>query len=207
MGWRTVAARWLRGLSILPSFWTVLGPVPSAAHPEVVLTAVVVPVFDAAGRLGAIQEKWSFDYEYSALVGMQLDRNGDGVFDVDELLKTIGPGGILAWLTEKDYLTRVTVAGQTIAHTAAQSITVGVADARLVIEFTVSLTEPQVIARSADLELFDPDIYFGVEFDHSTVESPTAPAWCRIVPLRDESPDPAIDHAAGFRFRVAIDCG
>src|SRR5262245_11118885 len=100
---------------------------PAGAHPEVTVKATLAPEFDATRRLAAVHEKWVFDYFYSAMVGPLLDRNGDGVFDVQELVATLGAQGPLGWIVEQDYLTRLTIAGREVPHSQATAITVGVA--------------------------------------------------------------------------------
>jgi ABC-type uncharacterized transport system substrate-binding protein len=210
---RPVWASILAALGIL-SAWT-----PAAAHPHVWITALVEPQFDEAGRWTAVREKWAFDYDYSAIVGPQLDQDGDGAVDPTVL----ADGGALSWIISKDFLTRLTIAGREVARGQPTSLSIGVVGAKLLIEFTLPIAEPQVITLGAGVDVFDPEVYYDVAFDYPDIESPTAPRSC-VVDRRQQpnldptavmlirrlglSVDPAIlgDPATGFAVRVAIDC-
>jgi ABC-type uncharacterized transport system substrate-binding protein len=196
---------------------------PAAAHPHVWMTVTVAPKFDDAGRFTSVHEKWYFDYDYSLLIGSQLDANGDGAFSVEELIATISPGGLLGWIGEKNWLTLFTVAGQQVPRGGVSDISVGVVESKLVVEFTVALPEPQPIKLAAEVDVFDPEVYYDVQFDRPDIEAPTAPAACTIAarPKDDLDPfavmmikrlglpsDPKVlnDPAVGFSVRVMLNC-
>jgi len=205
----------LAGLSLLAAH--------AAAHPHVWFTVTVAPAFDDAGRLASVHEKWYFDYDYSILVGSQLDQNGDGVFSVDELVKTLTGDGVLAWILNKDFFTLLTVGGQRVGHGPAEQVSVGVISAKLVVEFTLPLADPQVPKQGAEIDVFDPEVYYDVQFDHPDVMVASAPPSCSIGPRPKDDLDPIAvmlirrlglpanpqvlnDPATGFTVRVEVNC-
>jgi ABC-type uncharacterized transport system substrate-binding protein len=213
----------LRSLAILAGLCIGGASAPAVAHPHVWFTVTVAPTFDDAHRLSSVHQKWYFDYDYSLLVGSQLDQNGDGTFSVDELIKTLTGDGALSWILNKDFFTLVTVGGQKVGHGPAQDVSVGVTDAKLVVEFTLPLAEPQVATLGAGIDVFDPEFYYDIEFDYPDVEAPTAPATCQVAVRERDNLDPVAimiirklgltadprvlsDPAAGYAVRVAIDC-
>jgi ABC-type uncharacterized transport system substrate-binding protein len=211
MDWRVLVG--------LAALGTATAATPVAAHPHVWITATVAPIFDEAGRWTAVREKWSFDYDYSAIVAPQLDQDGDGAVDAAVLAE----GGPLSWIIAKDFLTRLTVAGREVPHGQPQSLSIGVPAAKLIVEFTLPLVEPQVITLGAGVDVFDPEVYYDIVFDYPDIEAPTAPKSC-VVDRRQQpnldpmavmlirrlglTVDPTIlnDPATGFAVRVAIDC-
>lgn len=214
---------WLGWLTIAAASFAILSVCPAAAHPHVWMTVTVSPKFDEAGRFLSVREKWYFDYDYSSIVGSQLDQNSDGVFSVEELIATISPGGLLGWIGEKDWLTTLTVAGQKVANGPVTDISVGVADGRLVVAFTVALQEPQPAKLGAEIDVFDREVYYDVQFDNPDIEAPTAPASCRVAPRPKDDLDPVAvmiikklglkadaaainDPATGFSVRVTVNC-
>jgi ABC-type uncharacterized transport system substrate-binding protein len=213
----------LRSLAILAGLSLGGASTPVGAHPHVWFTVTVAPTFDDAQRLSAVHEKWYFDYDYSLLVGSQLDQNGDGTFSVDELIKTLTGDGVLSWILNKDFFTLLTVGGQKVGHGPAQDLSVGVADAKLVVEFTLPLAEPQVPAQGAEIDVFDPEVYYDVQFDHPDIVASTAPASCSVAARPKDNLDPIAvmlikrlglpaspqvlnDPATGFTVRVEISC-
>jgi ABC-type uncharacterized transport system substrate-binding protein len=196
---------------------------PAAAHPHVWMTVTVAPTFDADGRFASVHEKWFFDYDYSLLIGSQLDADGDGQFSVDELVATISPGGLLGWIGEKNWLTLLTVGGQQIPRGAVSNISVGVVESRLTVEFTLALPEPQPVKLGAEVDVFDPEVYYDVQFDRPDIEAPTAPASCTVAARPKDELDPFAvmmikrlglpsdpkvlnDPAVGFTVRVMLNC-
>jgi ABC-type uncharacterized transport system substrate-binding protein len=192
---------------------------PAAAHPHVWITVTVTPAFDDAGRWTSVHQKWSFDYDYSTLVGPELDKDGDGAVDVSVLAE----GGVLSWIISKDFLTRLTVAGREVRHGHPESLTIGVPAAKLVVEFTLPLAEPQVITLGAGVDVFDPEVYYDIVFDYPDIQAPTAPNSCVVDRRKQPNLDPMAvmlirrlgltvdptilnDPATGFAVRVAIDC-
>ena len=215
--------RLLGWLAALATVTGLAAATPATAHPHVWFTVTVSPAFDEAGRLASVHEKWYFDYDYSLLIGSQLDQNGDGVFSVDELIKTLTGDGPLAWILNKDFFTLLTVAGQKIDHGPAQDVSVGVTDAKLVVEFTLPLAAPQSATQGAEIDVFDPEVYYDVQFDHPDIIAPTTPASCTVGARPKDDLDPIAvmlikrlglpaspqvlnDPATGFTVRVEIAC-
>ncbi len=213
----------LGGLAIIAGLSALAVATPAAAHPHVWFTVTVAPTFDEASRLSSVHEKWYFDYDYSLLIGPQLDQNGDGTFSVDELVKTLTGDGVLSWVLNKDFFTLLTVGGQKVEHGPAQDVSVGVTESKLVVEFTLPLADPQVPTQGAEIDVFDPEVYYDVQFDHPDVVATTAPPSCTVGARPKDDLDPIAvmlikrlglpaspqvlnDPATGFTVRVEISC-
>ncbi|MFO1185623.1 MAG: DUF1007 family protein [Bauldia sp.] len=220
----TAAVRQIGVRAVLAAMLGAIAPAPVTAHPHVWFTVGVEPIFDSGGRLSSVHEKWLFDYDYSLIVGSQLDQNDDGVFSVEELLAVIGPNGILSWIIQKDYLTLLRIGGEKVAPGPAENISVGVIDSKLTVEFTLPLSARDAPRFEAEVDVFDPEVYYDVQFDRPAVIAPTAPARCSVgARAKDDldpvavmiikklglSADPRVlnDPALGFTVRVAIACG
>jgi ABC-type uncharacterized transport system substrate-binding protein len=149
-----------------------------SAHPDVWVNNRITVVFDGAGRLAEVGEKWAFDYAFSILAGKLIDANENGSFDVEELVAAISPSGLLGWLGQKDYLTRLTVAGLTIPHAQVPGLAIGIVDGKLTIEFAVPMDQPQPVPYGAGIDVFDETYYYG--FEYAPVQAVGAPASCRV---------------------------
>jgi ABC-type uncharacterized transport system substrate-binding protein len=212
-----------RWMTLLPLLAAGALATPAAAHPHVWMTVTVAPTFDTAGRLASVHEKWYFDYDYSLLIGGQLDANDDGQFSVEELVATISPGGLLGWIGEKNWLTLLTIAGKQVTNGPVTGISVGVVESKLVVEFDVALPEPQQAKEGAEIDIFDPEVYYDVQFDKPDVVPVAAPAACNVAPRPKDDLDPFAvmvikrlglpadpkimsDPAVGFNVRITISC-
>ena len=195
---------------------------PAAAHPHVFPLVKVTALFDDAGRFAGVHEKWSFDYDYSAIAKEQVDTDGSGSVDDAEMAKAWTEG--LGWVTYYDYFTRLTVAGHKVEHGPPQDVTPKFFAGKLYIDFTLPLAEPVPVTLGAGVDVFDGEFYYDFEFDYPDVDAVNAPPAC-VVDRRQQAnldpvavmlirklglpADPSIlnDPAAGYAVRVAIDCG
>jgi ABC-type uncharacterized transport system substrate-binding protein len=183
----------------------------------------VSPAFDERGRLASVREKWVFDYDYSTLIGPRLDQNGDGAFTGEELMSHLGEGGILSWILNANYFTRITLGGEPVEFGPAENLSVGVIEAALTVEFTLPLLDPPTIIGEAGVDVFDPDFYYDISFGSPGVEPANAPASCTVGRREGDNLDPVAvlllrrlglaanpavinDPAAGYTLRVAIEC-
>jgi ABC-type uncharacterized transport system substrate-binding protein len=214
MVFRSTARRFVLGAAVA-GFAALVGSGPAGAHPHAWIDATVAPIFDEAGRFTAVRETWWFDYEYSLVVSRLLDPDGDGRLSIDELVSAIGEGGVLSWIASGDYLTRATIAGREVPPGAAATITVGIADARLVVDFTLPLTEPQVVTRGAGVDVFDRDLTFGIRFAEPAIDGSTAPRACKVDRWWAPDADPLVPDAVAmerflqqhpYAVRVQIAC-
>jgi ABC-type uncharacterized transport system substrate-binding protein len=207
---------------IAASFLVAIGLArPALAHPHAWITATVAPTFDDGGRLASVREKWVFDYDYSTLVGPRLDQNGDGAFTGEELMGHLGEGGILAWILNANYFTRITMGDEAVEFGPAENFSVGVVEAALTVEFTLPLLDPKAVVGEAGVDVFDPDYYYDITFGSTDVEPVNAPTACIVRRRNADNLDPVAvlllrrlglaanpavinDPAAGYSVRVAI---
>jgi ABC-type uncharacterized transport system substrate-binding protein len=199
----------------------VLGAARAEAHPHVFVDATVAPVFDEAERFTAVHEKWAFDIAFTEGIGPDLDVNKDGVLSQSEIENAGGVGEL--WFIPYDYFTRITVAGRPVDRKAVEGFGVRIADARLVVEFTVPLSEPAVITLGAGIDVFDPEFYVDVEFADPGIDTASVPASCQAARRQTPNLDPVAamiirklglpadpsllsDPAAGYPVRIALDC-
>jgi ABC-type uncharacterized transport system substrate-binding protein len=184
---------------------------PAHAHPHAWITATIAPAFDSEGRLIAVREKWAFDRDYSAGIRGLVDPDGDGRLEPGELRAALSEGGFLSWLVVRTFFTRLTVAGREVGRGPPQDVALRVINAKLVLEFTLPLADPQRIS-AAGVDVFDADYTFAVEFDYPDIDRSAAPANCRIDRRWAPNVDPqnpaavASDPAEGYAVRVQIEC-
>jgi ABC-type uncharacterized transport system substrate-binding protein len=196
---------------------------PAAAHPHVFPLVKVTALFDDVGRFSGVHEKWSFDYDYSAIAKEQADTDASGSVDEAETAKAMTDGG-LGWIPYYDYFTRLTVAGRKVEHGPPQDVTPKFFAGKLYVEFTLPLVEPQPVTLGAGIDVFDGEFYYDFEFDYPDVDAVNSPPAC-IIDRRQQAnldpvavmlirklglpADPSVlnDPAAGYAVRVAIDCG
>jgi ABC-type uncharacterized transport system substrate-binding protein len=218
---RSLRLTWLRFLAASVAFAALTAP--AGAHPHVFPIVTVTALFDDAGRFSGVHEKWSFDYDYSDVVKQSSDDDRDGSVTPEELIKAMGQDGVLSWMPNANYFTRLTFAGRQIPHAQPKDIEAKLFAGKLIIEFTLPVAEPQVVTLGAGIDVFDPEFYYDIEFDYPDVEAPTAPAACEVARREKDNLDPVAvmlirklgltadpkmlsDPAAGYAVRVAIDC-
>jgi len=219
-----VASGWRRRFAVLAAAPVAAAALaaPALAHPHVFPLVKVTALFDDAGRFAGVHEKWSFDYDYSAIAKEQTDTDGNGSVDDAEMAKAWTEG--LAWVAHYDYFTRLTVAGRKVEHGPPQDVAPKFFAGKLYVEFTLPLAEPQPVTLGAGIDVFDGEFYYDFEFDYPDVDAENAPASCVVDRRQQDNLDPVAvmlirklglpadpsilnDPAAGYAVRVAIDCG
>lgn len=214
--WRKAAA----GLAL--AFSGALAPAPAAAHPHVFPLVRLTALFDGAGKLTGVRQKWSFDYDHSAVFKIEADTDRDGSVSAEELARATAD--YLGWIPRNDYFTRLTVAGRAVGHKGATDFRVRYFAGQLFVEFTLPLAEPADVERGAGVDVYDAEFYYDFEWDYPDVEAVAAPANClvdrRVQPNLDPvavmlirqlklPADPALlnDPATGYAVRLAVTCG
>jgi ABC-type uncharacterized transport system substrate-binding protein len=210
----------LAGLATTPIATVLVGP--ALAHPHVFPLVKVTALFDGAGRFSGVHEKWTFDYDYSAIAKELADTDDSKSIDDEEMARSWTEG--LAWVAHHDYFTRLTVAGRPVPHGEPQDVNPRFFAGKLLVEFTLPLAEPQPVTLGAGIDVFDGEFYYDFEFDYPDVDATNAPAACMVDRRQQANLDPVAvmlirklglpadpsilnDPAAGYAVRVAIDCG
>ncbi|MFO1183635.1 MAG: DUF1007 family protein [Bauldia sp.] len=199
-----------------------LAPPPAAAHPHVFPVVKVTALFDGQGRLTAAREKWSFDYDYSAVFKLEADTDKDGSVSEEETARALTEN--LGWIARADYYTRLTVAGRPVAAGEPSDLKARFFAGKLFVEFTLPLAEPADVRRGAGIDVFDAEFFYDFEWDYPDVEAVNSPADC-LVDRRVQAnidpvaamiirqlklpADPAVinDPAVGYAVRAAVSCG
>lgn len=136
---------------------------PSAdAHPHVWVKTRAVLLYEN-GSLTAIGQSWVFDELYTAMAIQGLDKNGDGVYDREELaeLATINMEGI----QEFGYFTDARLGDRKLALTQRDDYWLEHKDGVLTLHFTLNLEAP-VLADASDFSfsVYDPTYFIAYEF-------------------------------------------
>ncbi len=134
-------------------------PAPVAAHPHGWIDMQSKVVFDAQGRVRALEQAWLFDELYSAFILDEFALNGESVEDG---LTRLARDDIAA-LAAFDYFTVLEVAGEAQPFAAVTAYANGVADERIWLKFELPLAEP-VAPGAGELTyvVFDPTYYIEV---------------------------------------------
>lgn len=192
----------------------------TAAHPHVLPTVRADLVFDADGRMTAIQNIWTYDSMYSNFAARDIDSNKDGTISKDELA-AFAESQIEA-LAEHNYFTTVT-APAGFEFGPAQSVAVEkLGDGRLKLTFTAPFKAPLAFNKQAVIEIFDPNFfaYFtiadgGVRLIGAREACTTAVTGPQPIDLRNTRSIPSVfwqaldgSKAAGQQFvnRITVTC-
>jgi ABC-type uncharacterized transport system substrate-binding protein len=181
----------------------------------------IEPLFDEGGRLTAVRERWTFDDQYTELIGPELDTSKDGFIQPVELTNSLSTA--LNWMIPAGYLTRVTVDGAPVAPQGAYDILTTYSGSRLAIAFTLRFIEALSPPLNVGVDVFDPTYYVAIDFADPAIDASRLPGGCEATrrPQPNLDPvavmmlrklgltlDPAIlaDPAAGFPARVIVTC-
>jgi ABC-type uncharacterized transport system substrate-binding protein len=190
-------------LTLATAIWVLPGAFPATAHPHSWITTTIAPLFDDAGRFASVRQTWAFDYDYSLVARQLLDDDRDGMVTAPELAAGVAEGGVLAWIPQRSFFTRITAGGREVAIGRPQSIAIGIVEAKLIVVFTLPLVEPLVTAQDTGVDVFDADLTFGVELGHPDIDRAAAPSQCKIDRRWTRTLN---DPAEGFPARVQIEC-
>ena len=139
-------------------------------------------VFDDAGRLSAVTQRWLFDDMFSPYALQGLKKNKDGTYPpatlksmADDWVKALGD-------PVSHYFTTVKVEGKTLKYGAPRNLGVAYNDKskRLTLTFTLPLAEPVALAgRTARVDIFDPTYFVAYGFEEKdAVTLARAPEGC-----------------------------
>jgi len=194
----------------------------ASAHPHVFPIVKVTALFDNQGRLVGAHEKWSFDYDFSAIFKEEADTDKDGRVSEEETAAALADN--LSWIVHYNYFTRLTVAGREVAHKDPVDFGARYFAAKLYVEFTLPLAQPADVSQGVGIDVYDPEFYYDFEWDYPDVEAENPPAGCLVDRRQQINIDPvaamlirklglpadpsiANDPAAGYAVRVAVTCG
>src|SRR5690606_18335720 len=116
------------------------GKAPATAHPHVWIEARSDAVFDAEGRLEAINVEWRFDEFYSTTAVEGLDKDGSGQYEAEELQPLAREN--LESLRDYRFFTQVTAGGAPVNFGDVTEYGSFFKDGQLTMYFTLPLAKP-----------------------------------------------------------------
>jgi ABC-type uncharacterized transport system substrate-binding protein len=135
------------------------GPAPALAHPHAWIDLDSRLLFDAAGRLEAIELDWLFDEFYTAFIAEEFVAAGP---EPSAFLKQVAAEN-LANLREYDYFAELAQDGAKLAFGEVRRFETGLRDERLWLKFEVPLAAPaEPGAGPFELAVYDPTYYIEV---------------------------------------------
>lgn len=179
---------WLWVIFVFAGLW----PTVSLAHPHIWVTTHLAVVLDAAGRVSALRNEWTFDAAFSSWAVQGLDTNGDGVLSEAELQELADD--YMSGLGEYGFYIFAGEGAQNVSLSAAPDPRMRLADDRLVLDFDVVPAKPLEFAQRFEVEVSDPEYY--VEFGFPKTGGAVlidAPQGCTISasPAQELAPDVA----------------
>lgn len=138
------------------------GGATASAHPHVWIEAHSDAVFDAEGRLSAVNVEWKFDEFYSTTAVEGLDKNGNGEYEPEELQPLAREN--LESLREYRFFTQVKADGKPVDYGAVTEYGSVFKDGQLTLYFTVPMARA-VDPRTGRIEysIYDPTFYIAIE--------------------------------------------
>ncbi|MCM2972796.1 DUF1007 family protein [Larsenimonas suaedae] len=147
-------------------------PLAAAAHPHGWVDISVEGVFDAQGRLTALNQHWRMDPLYSQVLMEDIQREA-GAASLEARLDALGVE-IRDNLARQHNLTQMRLEGRDVAQAPVTEMTTRYRDRRLVFRFTLPLAAPLSLAgRTFRYQVFDPTYY--IEMLHEANEQGTEP--------------------------------
>lgn len=176
----TTVARRLALTGVAALAWSVASV--AQAHPHMWIDARATFVFDDAGRLAALTQRWLFDDMFSPYALQGLKKNKDGSYAA-ATLKSMADDWVQALGDPvSHYFTTVNVDGKAVKYAAPRDARVDWSNKskRLSLTFTLPLAEPVSLAgRTAKIDIFDPTYFVAYGFDEKDAINLTkAPAQC-----------------------------
>ena len=133
----------------------------AGAHPHIWVDHDATFLFDEAGRVTAIRERWRFDEMFSTGVISDFDKNKDKAFDAKELVKL--KSAAFDNMKDSGFFTHVWADGIKLALKAPVGFVAVIDGPQLVYTFTLPLPEPVDAARHK-LGLIVADQEFFIDF-------------------------------------------
>ena len=136
---------------------------PAAAHPHVWIDAKSDLVFDAQGRVVAIDHDWTLDEMYTEAAVDGLDTDGDGTYSPTELEPLTKEN--IDSLKEFFYFTNMKVDGKKVAFKDPTDARQRWFKKRLILHFQLPLQQP-LDPRTTKIvyRVYDPSFFIDVEF-------------------------------------------
>ena len=134
---------------------------PNTAHPHAWIDLTSTVIFDESGRITGLRLVWVFDDFYTLFVLEGFDIDGDGKVEQERLRALAATN--LRNLYEYSYFTFVQWDDQPVAVGTVTEFDTLMRNGRLVLSFTVPLTEPlDPAAASVSYAVYDPTYYIEV---------------------------------------------
>lgn len=153
------------------------------AHPHMWIDAQAVVVFDAQGRMTAIDQTWLFDEMFSSYAMQGQPKDADGRYAADTLQSMARDWMQALGDPQSHYFTRVTVDGKTLALGEPREARVRWDDkaGRLALSFLLPLAQPLPAGPlRADIDIFDPTFFVAYAFADDAVALRPARADCGL---------------------------
>lgn len=162
---------------LLAALFSIVAATPSKAHPHVWITGRETVVFDAEGRIAAVQHAWVFDEMYSAFATQGVGK--DGQLPTKEDLAPLAKTNVES-LADYDYFTHAKADGKKVEFATPTDYTLEERPDKLVVLiFTVPLKTPVKITRFFSLQVYDPTYYVAFSLDDKDpVSLASAPQGC-----------------------------
>jgi ABC-type uncharacterized transport system substrate-binding protein len=159
---------------------------PSIAHPHVFVTYEATVVYNDAMVTG-LQHVWTFDDMYTAMAVQGLDKNGDGIYDREELaeLAQVNMDG----LKEFDHFTYAKLGDAELKFAEPTEAWLEHSDGILRLHFSLPLEKP-VFADAEGLKfaIYDPTYFIAFEPEQTdAIKLASAPQGCTAA-LVDSDP-------------------
>lgn len=161
---------------------------PAAAHPHLWIDVTATVVFDAQGRMTALETRWTFDEIYTAFATEGMDTDGDGLFSSEELAPLAAEN--VKQLAEWNYFAAVEAGGKLAPILPVTTYAMTSGDGKLTLDMTLTLKRPvDPMAAPPRFAFFDPTYYIDMSFARDApLELADAPAGCRA---RIDTPESA----------------
>ncbi len=162
------------------------------AHPHVWIEAQSDVVFDADGRIAAINVEWEFDEFFSLTAVEGYDADGDGTYTPDELQPLAAEN--IAALAEYRYFTYVKAGDAPVDYATVSEYGAFFRDGRLSMYFSVPFAEPvDPLASAVSYTIHDPTFFIAIEPRRedpvTIVGDPPAPCRIELAAPADEGGD------------------
>ena len=200
----------------------VLRAAPASAHPHVWVNASAVLTFDEARKFDNVTVRYALDEFTTAVLIEGLDKNGNGLFERDEL-KALAAENAEA-LAEFDWFVEVQAGAERVAAKEVTGFDYSYEDEQMVLMLQLALERAiDPAAEDVTVRLYDPSFYVLVQLDD---EAPLLVAgvdakFCRVstaAPSLDSSGvtlsdaalmdfDPAANIGRDYAERISLACG
>ena len=154
---------------------------PAAAHPHVWVEGTATLNFDAEGHVPTVTVAYAIDEMTTAVLLEGLDKNGNGVFERDELQALAAENA--AALAEFDYFIEVAAGAARVPVTGAVGYDYVYEGDRLVLKLELALERAiDPAAEKVAIRLYDPTFYVLVELapERPLLVNGVAADFCRV---------------------------